>query len=91
MKIVKAILVKYHYVFYAYGSRVQGRHKKFSDLDLCFKENIPWDIRSYIEEDFEESDLPFEVSLLDYNACDQNFQNLIKNDLQLISDRSANA
>ncbi|WP_341748839.1 nucleotidyltransferase domain-containing protein [Candidatus Tisiphia endosymbiont of Sialis lutaria] len=33
-------LKKYPYIFKAYGSRVKGRHRKFSDLDLCIMEAV---------------------------------------------------
>ena len=83
-EMVKAILAKYPYSFYAFGSRVKGNPRRFSDLDVCFFENIPWNIRAHIDEDFEESDLPYKVDVIDWNACDQNFQSLIKQDLFLI-------
>ena len=35
------ILSKYPYQFYAYGSRVKGTARKFSDLDLCYQAEIP--------------------------------------------------
>jgi predicted nucleotidyltransferase len=63
-KIVHSILSKYPYQFYAYGSRVKNRAKKYSDLDLCFYGKIPWNVLSHIQEDFEESDLPFKVELV---------------------------
>lgn len=81
--IIMAILKKYLYTFYAFGSRTKGTHKK-SDLDLCFIEPIPWNIRSHIDEDFEESDLPFTVDIVDWNLCSQDFKNQIKGDLVLI-------
>ncbi|CAG8852651.1 40015_t:CDS:1, partial [Gigaspora margarita] len=40
-EILKKILSKYPYQFYAYGSRVKGTARKFSDLDLCYQEQIP--------------------------------------------------
>ncbi|CAG8821255.1 1131_t:CDS:2 [Gigaspora margarita] len=58
------LLVKYPYRFYAYGSRVKGTARKFSDLDLCYQENIPENILSHLREDFEESNLPFKVDLV---------------------------
>ena len=83
-KIVKAILAKYPYAFYAFGSRARGNPKQLSDLDICFFENIPWNIRAHIDEDFENSDLPFTVDVIDWNSCDEGFQNIIKKDLRLI-------
>ncbi len=88
LKIVKEILAKYPYNFYAFGSRVKGNSRKFSDLDICFMENIPWNIWAHIDEDFEESDLPFKVDVIDFNRCSENFQNLIRKDLELISSKN---
>ncbi|CAG8465844.1 22870_t:CDS:10 [Gigaspora margarita] len=66
-QIVKDILSKYPYHFYAYGSRVKGTARKFSDLDICYKANIPDATAFLIEEEFKESDLPFTVELVYYN------------------------
>ncbi|HEX4068726.1 MAG TPA: nucleotidyltransferase domain-containing protein [Candidatus Babeliales bacterium] len=85
LDIVKKILKKYSYTFYAFGSRTKGTQRPFSDLDICFMENIPWNIRSHIDEDFEKSDLPFTVDVIDWNSCDEDFKSKIKNDLIQIS------
>jgi predicted nucleotidyltransferase len=63
-EIIISILVKYPYKFYAYGSRAKAQAKQYSDLDLCFYEEIPLNILSHIQEDLEESDLPFKVDLI---------------------------
>lgn len=81
LKILLAILKKYPYSFYAFGSRVKGEQQKFSDLDLCYKEFIPLNILNQIKSDLNESNLPFNVDLIDYLAASEDFQNLIKNDL----------
>lgn len=78
---VSDILKKYPYHFYAYGSRVKGTHRATSDLDICFMESIPLRVQSQIQEDFEESRLPFRVDLSDFNQMQESFQNRIKNDL----------
>lgn len=83
LEIVRDILKKHPYTFYAFGSRVKGTQKKFSDLDLCFMEHISWSIRSKIEEEFEESDLPFKVDIVDWNMCDESFRALIAKDMVL--------
>ena len=82
--IVQEILKKYPYDFYVFGSRVKGTERKLSDLDICFKEAIPWNVRSHIDEDFEESDLPFKVDVVDWNMCDEEFRKKIAPDLVLI-------
>jgi uncharacterized protein len=39
--IVNTILAKYPYKFYAYGSRTKNQAQEYSDLDLCYQEEIP--------------------------------------------------
>lgn len=70
--------------FYAYGSRAKGTNKKFSDLDLCYKQNLNQKILYKLMDDFEESDLPFKVDLTDYNKCSDRFKKLIDRDLRKI-------
>lgn len=84
LAIVHNILKKYPYAFYAFGSRVKGTQRRLSDLDICFKDSIPWSIRARIDEDFEESDLPFKVDIVDWNMCDDQFRAKIAADLVLI-------
>ena len=84
-KIVKNILKKYPYTFYAYGSRVKGNNRKFSDLDLCYRENIPMKIIAEIRENLEASSLPYRVDLVFWNDLSSRFQKLIEGDLFLIT------
>jgi predicted nucleotidyltransferase len=62
---LQKILHKYPYTFYAYGSRAKGIARKFSDLDLCYQEEIPLNTLSHLEADLEESDLPIMFELVD--------------------------
>jgi len=80
-QILLEILSKYPYVFYAFGSRAKGNPKRFSDLDLCFKESIPSRDLNAIVEALEESDLPFTVDVVDWNKCSAQFKELIGKDL----------
>ena len=82
--IVREILSKYPYQFFAFGSRVKGTYKKFSDLDLVYKDDIPLNVVSHIEEDFEESDLPFTVDLVDWRHCSEDFRRLIESTMEKI-------
>ncbi|EKD77481.1 MAG: hypothetical protein ACD_42C00321G0005 [uncultured bacterium] len=79
--IIKTILVRYPYSFFAFGSRVKGIHKTFSDLDLCYKEKIPDSVIATLLDDFEQSDLPFKVDIVAWQRCTPEFQQQIKNDL----------
>jgi len=84
-RILKQILNKYPYTFYAYGSRVKGTARKFSDLDICYQEEIPSYEVVQIEEELEESDLPFMVELVNWKSMRPTFQKVIQKDLILIS------
>lgn len=79
--LIKKILEKYPYQFYAFGSRVKGGQKPYSDLDLCYKDPIPDATITKIYEDFELSRLPFKVELLNWNRCDSDFRASIEKDL----------
>ena len=63
-QILQKILSNYPYQFYVYGSRAKGNARKFSDLDLCYQDNIPEEAICQIKEELEESDLPFIVELV---------------------------
>lgn len=62
--IVLDILKKYPYTFYAYGSRVKGTARKYSNLDICYYDDIPSFILVQIEKDLEQLDLPFMIELV---------------------------
>ena len=79
------ILRKYPYSFYAYGSRVKGEARRLSDLDICYQEDVPLSTVSLIKEEFEESNLPFEVEVVAWKNMRPAFQAMIKPDLILIS------
>ena len=85
-EMVKNILGKYPHRFYVYGSRVKGNAKKFSDLGLCFQEKIPWNVLGHIQEDFEESNLPFKVDLVNWEWMSADFKKLIKDGLTPIDE-----
>jgi predicted nucleotidyltransferase len=84
-QIIKNILGKYPYQFYVFGSRVKGTHRNLSDFDLCFMGNIPDATITKIKGDFEDSDLPFQVDIIDFNRCSDDFKKLIQKDLVLFS------
>ncbi|WNE41916.1 MAG: hypothetical protein AD073_000251 [Mycoplasmataceae bacterium] len=81
LKIVKDILSKYPYQFYAYGSRVKGTSKPYSDLDLCYFNDIPRKEIGIIKDEFSESRLPIFVELVSWNKMRQGFQDNIKKNL----------
>ncbi len=88
LNIVKEILSGYDYSFFAFGSRVHGHPKKFSDLDLLYYEKIDSLNLSKLEEAFEESDLPFRVDLVSYHGCDPGFQQLLSHNVVCLQSSS---
>ncbi|MFH1644775.1 MAG: nucleotidyltransferase domain-containing protein [bacterium] len=60
-----------------FGSRVTGKSKKFSDLDICLKKNISDYDYEILKEKFENSDLPFKVDLVEYKRVSEAFKKII--------------
>ena len=77
LSIVKIILAKYRSA-QLFGSRVKGTHGPFSDLDISLAEPLSLAERERLDEQFEQSDLPFKVDVVMYNKTDQSFQETIK-------------
>jgi predicted nucleotidyltransferase len=82
--IVKDILAKYPYQFYAYGSRTKNCARPYSDLDICYFDDIPRKDIMVVKDKFSESRLPIFVELVNWNKMRPAFQNIIKEDLLLI-------
>ena len=63
----------------AFGSRVTGTVKNYSDLDLAIVSaaRLPDQILWALKEDFQESDLPFRVDVLDWHAISDEFKSVI--------------
>ncbi len=77
---------------WAFGSRVGGTAKPFSDLDLAIigEEPLSCDTRANLAEAFDESDLPFKVDLVDWATTAPAFRRIIeKNRIVLIDAISA--
>lgn len=62
-----------------FGSRVTGKAKPFSDLDLAIMgdEPLPLKTRARLEDAFSESELPWKVDVLDWKLADHIFQIII--------------
>ncbi|ARW11838.1 nucleotidyltransferase family protein [Acetobacter ascendens] len=70
----------------AFGSRVTGKAKPFSDLDLAIMgdEPLPLETRVQLEEAFSESDLSWKIDVLDWILVDTWLQEIIsKNNILL--------
>ncbi len=63
----------------AFGSRVSGSPKDYSDLDLALvgAAKLESSVIANLREAFEESDIPFRVDILDWHAISKEFQKVI--------------
>lgn len=84
LRIVREILHKHvpSYTVWAFGSRVKGKAKPYSDLDLCIKSSQPLSLAvlASLSEDFSESDLPWRVDVVDWATTQAPFRNIIERD-----------
>lgn len=92
LKEVKNILEKFvpHHEVWAFGSRVTGKAKEYSDLDLTVisKKPLPLKTMSLMKEAFSESNLPFKVDLVDWSLISEEFQKVIEGGYCVISKSS---
>ena len=67
---------------YAFGSRAVGKARRRSDLDLAVGGDTPLSLRqrALLKEDFDESDLPIFVDILDLHAITADFYRRIQRD-----------
>lgn len=82
-KIIKEILSKFPYDFYYYGSRVKGDFTRASDLDILLMsvgEVLQSDIEK-IENEFNESKIPYRVNISRRDKMKDYFFKLIEADL----------
>jgi len=63
----------------AFGSRVSGNAKPYSDLDLVVRgsEKLPLAVLYRLRNEFEESDIPFRIDILDWNRLSPEFKHAI--------------
>ena len=73
-----------------FGSRVNGTARDYSDLDLAIisEGRIKRRVKMLIREAFEESDLPFRVDVIDYNAASDSFRAIIDENCEVIQEKS---
>ena len=87
-KILWDILQKYAYTFHAFGSRVTGKHTKFSDLDIFVDSDINIKDTINLKDDLSLSDLPFSVDIVEKRYCKKDFIDLIKKDFTKINQKT---
>lgn len=81
LAIVQEVLQKYvpTYEVWAFGSRVNGNVKPYSDLDLAVITAEPLDLQTYADlvDAFSESNLPWKVDVVDWATTSDNFRQII--------------
>ena len=82
LAIVEAILAKHvpDREVWAFGSRVGGRVKRYSDLDLVVigEPSAGWRVLGEMADDFSDSDLPWRVDIVDWATTSPNFRAIIE-------------
>ncbi|MEW5907625.1 MAG: nucleotidyltransferase domain-containing protein [Patescibacteria group bacterium] len=66
------------YKIFIFGSRAKGRARKFSDYDVGIigKKEVPSEKMILIEEEFENSDLPYSVEVIDFAMVSDDFKKI---------------
>jgi len=82
LETVKRILLEYvpEYTVWAFGSRVNGTARKFSDLDIVLVSDEPLQTlqMASLRDAFSESDLPFKVDIIEWLSTDEEFRRIIE-------------
>lgn len=82
--IVRGVLQKHvpQYEVWAFGSRVTGTAKPYSDLDLAVITRDPsgWEVCAGLADAFADSDLPWRVDVVDWASTGASFRRIIERD-----------
>jgi predicted nucleotidyltransferase len=92
LEIVKQILKKHlptGMEVWVFGSRATGTAKEYSDLDIALQsengQRLEFELMVKLMDDFVESELPFKVDVIDYNAASGIFkQNVDSQKIKLV-------
>ncbi|HEX41919.1 MAG TPA: nucleotidyltransferase domain-containing protein [Phycisphaerales bacterium] len=73
-----------------FGSRIEGKAREFSDLDLVLVggEKLNWRRIESLKDSFASSDLPMIVEVIDWHAISDEFRAVIENHYEVIQDRT---
>ena len=77
----------------AFGSRIGGKAKAFSDLDLVVMgaESLPDSVMADVREAFRESDLPFKVDVVDWATTRDSFRRIIEQEFVVVRENGVPA
>jgi type I restriction enzyme S subunit len=90
--LVQDILLKHisDRIVKVFGSRANGKAKTYSDLDIVVMGDSPLSVRTMrqLRDDFDESNLPFQVDVVDWAQADEKFRQIIMLDAVDFSDEN---
>jgi predicted nucleotidyltransferase len=68
---------------YIFGSRANGKNRKYSDVDIALKaqKDIEFSTMAKLRCEFDDSNLDYIVDIVDLNDADESFVKHIENDL----------
>ena len=71
---------------HVFGSRIEGKARKFSDLDLALigKEKLDWRKIESLKDIFSATDIPIIIDVIDFNAISAEFRKIIENNYEII-------
>lgn len=72
---------------FVFGSRVNGTNRKFSDIDLGLESNnsIPYTLVLDIEDEFENSNIPYSVDVVDFSKVSEKFKAVAKQNVMYLN------
>jgi predicted nucleotidyltransferase len=73
----------------AFGSRLEGKAREFSDLDLVLvgSEKLNWRRIESLKDAFASSNLPMTIDVIDWHAISDEFRAIIENNYEVILER----
>jgi len=80
--LIRNILLKHinsqNYSIFLFGSRATSRHTPFSDVDIGIegKNRLPGHVMQEIKGDFEESNIPFRIDVVDFSMVGEDFKHI---------------
>jgi len=66
---------------FVFGSRASGENSRWSDIDVGVwgEKKMPLEIKFQIEDDLENSDIPYKVDLVDFKNTSKKFRQIALN------------
>ncbi len=72
-----------------FGSRIEGKARKFSDLDLALigKEKLDWRKIELLKDTFSATNIPIMIDVIDFNAISDEFRKIIEKHYKVIQEK----